>query len=97
MDQGPVWDIWRRGRRSVWCGTQLRRRWELIQDSPWTWTLRFVGPSGSVTQSDSGSADGIAAAIRRSAITGQARRRLLGALERPDELGPDSRVVVSVN
>ena len=97
MDEGQVWDIWRPGRTSAWSGTQLRRRWELIQYSPSIWTLRFVGADGNVTQSASGSVEAIAAIIRRSAITGQVRRRLVGALERPDELGPDSRIVVSVN
>ena len=91
MEQRRAWGVWRPGR------TSLGRRWELIQDSPSTWTLRFVGADGSVTQSESGPVDRIAAAIRRSAITGQARRRLLGALEHPDELGPDSRIVVTVN
>lgn len=97
VDEPQVWDVWRPSRRSAWSGTQLWRRWELIQDSPSTWTLRFVGADGRVTQSDSGPVDRIAAVIRGSAITGQARRRLLEALERPDELDPDSPIVVSVN
>jgi len=91
MEQRQAWDVWRPGR------TSLRRRWELIQDSPSTWTLRLVGAGGSVTQSESGPVDRIVAAIRRSAITGQARRRLLGALEHPDELGADSRIVITIN
>jgi len=61
------------------------------------WTLRFVDGDDRVTRSDSGAADEIATVIRRAAITGQARRRLLEALRRPDELGPDSRVVITVS
>jgi hypothetical protein len=96
MDEPQAWDVWRPGRQPAWSGRQIRR-WELIQDSPSTWTLRFVGADGGVTQSDSGPVERIAAIIRRSAITGQARRRLLGALERPGELGPDSRIVIQAN
>jgi hypothetical protein len=97
MDGRQAWDVWQPSRPPAWSGTTLRRRWELIQDSPSTWTLRFIGAVGSVTQNESGQVDRIAAIVRRSAMTGQARRRLLRALERQDEPGPDLRIVISVN
>jgi hypothetical protein len=50
-----------------------------------------------VTLSDSGSREQITAAIRRAALTGQARRRLLQALERPDEPRQGSPITIIVN
>jgi len=96
-EEPPVWAVWQAGRPAGWAGVQLRRRWELIQHSPVRWTLRFVDAGGSVTWSDSGSVEEIVAAIRGAAMTGQARGRLLEALERPDELGLDSPLAISVN
>jgi len=97
MDEPEVWAEWQPGRLPGWAGAQLRRRWELSHDSPARWTLRFVDADGRVTWSNSGSAEEIAAAIRRAAMTGQARRRLIDALQRPDELGLGSPIAVSVN
>ena len=97
MDEPEVWAGWQPGRRPGWDGTQDRRRWELIQHSPARWTLRFVDADGSVTRSDSGSVEEIAGAIRGTALTGQARRRLLAALAHPNEPGLDSPIAVSVN
>jgi hypothetical protein len=97
MGEPEVWAAWQPGRRPGWAGIQLKRRWELIQHSPARWTLRFVDADGTVTRIDSGPVEVIAAAIRGAAVTGQARRRLLEALERPDEVGLDSPIAISVN
>jgi hypothetical protein len=97
MDEPEVWAVWQAGRRPGWTGTQLRRRWELVQHPPARWTLRFVDAGGTVAWSDSGSVEEIAAAIRGAAMTRQARRRLLEALDRPDEPGLDSPLAISVN
>jgi hypothetical protein len=97
MDGPEVWAVWQAGSRPGWAGTQLRRRWELIQHSPARWTLRFVDAGGSVTRSVSGPVEEIAAAIGGAAVTGQARRRLLRALERPQELDLDLPLAISVN
>ena len=97
VDEPEMWALWRPGRRPAWAGSQSRRRWELVQHSSANWMLRFVDADGSVTQIGSGSAEEIATVIRRAAITGQARRRLLDALARPDELDLDSPIAISVN
>jgi len=97
MDEPDMWPAWRPGLRPGWSGTLLRRRWELVHDPSGTWTLRFVDGDERVTRIDSGSADEIAAVIRRAPVTGQARRRLLETLRRPDEAGPDSRTVIAVS
>jgi hypothetical protein len=96
MGEPDVWPVWRPGLRPGWSGTQFRRRWELVLDPSRTWTLRFVDHDDRVSRSDSGTADEIAAVIRRAVITRQARLRLLEALRHPEELGPRSRVVITV-